>query len=104
MVGKVRKLSSSIPKILKNLSVTFEFSLGSDRHSCADLVGDFYLVGLEVLFTAFEKINSGFEFSLRSFRMAYSLGRLPFVWIWMISVSLFNISQFLENALWSASL
>ena len=78
-------------------------SLESDRLSCSNLIGDFALVGLGVFFTAFEKITSGFGFSLRSFRSACNLGMRSFVWIWMISVSLSDIGQLFENALWSAS-
>ena len=62
-----------------------------------------YIVGSEVLYTAFEKNNSEFGFSLTSFRMARSLGMRYFVWIWMISVSPWNIGQFLEKAWWSTS-
>ena len=72
-------------------------SLELDRLSCSDLVFDFDLLGLDAFFTAFEKINSGFGFSLRSFRMACSLGKRYFNWIWMISVFLLNIRQFCEN-------
>ena len=71
----------------------------SDQRSCSDLVGDFVLVGLEIFFTAYEKINSGFGFSLRSFCMACSLGMRSFAWIWMISVSPLNIGHFLEKTL-----
>ena len=35
--------------------------------------------------------------SLRSFRMACSLGMCSSVWIWMVSVSLLNFGQFLEK-------
>ena len=55
-----------------------------------DLVGDIDVDGIGVFFTAFEKINSGFGFSLRSFCMECSLGVSFFVWILMISVSLLN--------------
>ena len=50
-----------------------------------------------MFFTAFE-INSGFESSLRSFRMSCNLGMRYFVSIWTISVSLLNIGQLLANA------
>ena len=76
-------------------------SLESDLLFCSDLVGDFNVVVLEVFFTAFENINSGFGFSLKSFRMACSLGMCSFVGIWTISV-LLNVGQFLENARWSS--
>ena len=59
------------------------------------------MVELEALFTAYEKINSGFGFGLRSFRMACSLIMHSFVWIWKIYVTLLNIDQLLENARWS---
>ena len=63
---------------------------------------DLDVVGLEVFLTAFEKINSGFGFSLRSFCKAFSLDMSSFVWIWAIFVSILIIGQFLENAWWSA--
>ena len=66
-------------------------SLEEDRLSCSDLVGDFDVAVLEVFFTAVEKNNSGFGFSLRSFCMAFSLGKRSFACIWVISVSLLNI-------------
>ena len=61
------------------------------------------MVRLEMFFTAFEKIYSGFRFSLRSFRLACSLRMRSIVWIWTISVSLLIIGQFLEIAWWSFS-
>ena len=42
----------------------FVSSLDSDRLSCSGLDEDFDVVLLEMIFTAFEKINSGFGFSL----------------------------------------
>ena len=66
--------------------------------TCSYLVGDYDVAGFKVFFTAFEKINSGFRFSLRSFRMVCRLGMRSFVLIWTI---FFNIGQFLENAWWS---
>ena len=45
------------------------------------IVGDFDVVGLEVFFTAFEKINSGFQCSLRSFCIDCSLDMGSFAWI-----------------------
>ena len=101
-MGTVGELSSSFPKCSKKFCISFVSSLESDRLSFSDLVGDFNVVGLEVLSTAFKKINSGFGFSLKSFRMACSLGTRSFVWFWTISVSLLNFGQFLENAWWSA--
>ena len=77
-------------------------SLESDSLSCSDLVGNFDVVGLEVFFTAFEKIISRFGFSLRSFRMSFSLVMRSFVWIWTISSSPLNIGQFFKNA-WSST-
>ena len=71
--------------------------------SCSELVMDFEIVGLEVFFIAFEKINSGLRFSVRSFHMACSLGVRYFVWNWMISVSLLNFWLLLEKA-WSTAL
>ena len=56
------------------------------------------MVVLKVFFTVFEKINLGFGFSLRCFRMACTLGMRSLVWIWTISVSLLNLPHFLENA------
>ena len=70
---------------------------------CSELVGDFDLVGFKVFFTAFEKINSGFGFSLKSFHIACSLDIRYFVWIWIFSVSLLNSGQFNEKAWWTAS-
>ena len=61
---------------------------------------DFDVVELQIFFTAFVKINSGFGFSLRSFRMARALGMRSLVWILTASASLLNIGQFLENAWW----
>ena len=72
----------------------------SDWLSCSDLVGCFD-AGLELFFIAFEKINSWFGFTLRSFRMACSMGMRCFVWIWTISVSILDIGQFLGSAWWS---
>ena len=63
-------------------------------------MGDFDLFGLEVFFTAFEKINFGFGSGLRSVRMAYSLGMHSSVWMYMIFVSLLNFGRFLEKAWW----
>ena len=65
------ELSSSLPKFLLALNdclrTFFLVSLVSvkrvssllepDCLSCSELVGNFYLVGLEVFFTALEKIN-----------------------------------------------
>ena len=75
-------------------------SLESDLLSCLDLIRDFDVVGLKVLVSAFMKINSGFGFNLRSFRMPCSLGMRYFVGIWLISV--LNIGQFHEKTWWSA--
>ena len=50
------------------------FSLESDWLSCSDLVGNFDVAGVEVFFTALEKIKTVFGISLRSFRMTCSLG------------------------------
>ena len=61
-------------------------------------MGDFDLVGLEVFFTAFEKINAGLGFSLRCIRIASSLLMRSFVWFLTISLSLLKIGQFLEKA------
>ena len=82
----------------KKNSVTFVSSLESSWLSCSDLIGDFDVVGLEVFFIAFEKTNSWFRFSLRSFRLACSLGLGSFFSFWMISVFLLQIGQLLENA------
>ena len=73
-------MSSSFPELSKEFCVTFLSSLDSDRLSCSCLYGDFDVVRLEEFFTAFEKINSRLGFSLRSFRMACSLGSRCFVW------------------------
>ena len=53
-----------------------------------------------MFFTAFERINTEFGFSLS--RMACSPGMRSFVWIWTISVSILNVEQFLENVWWAS--
>ena len=81
------------------VSVSFLSSLlVHDYLSCSELVGDLDLVGFNVFFTAFEKINLGFGFSLRSFLITCSLGMRSFVWFWMISVSIPSFGQFPERA------
>ena len=53
-------------------------SLNSDLLSGSVLFGDFDVVWLEVLFTAFVKVNSGCVFSLSRFHMVCSLGCILF--------------------------
>ena len=69
----------------------------SDCFSYSEPVGEFDQDGLGVFVTAFERINSGYRFNLRSFCMASSLGVRSFVWNSVISVSLLNFGQFLEK-------
>ena len=83
----VGEFSFSPPKFSENLSdclrilglvllvsVSLESSvLTSDQLSCSEVFGDLDLVRLEVFFTAFEKINSGFGFGVRNFPMACGL-------------------------------
>ena len=57
----------------------FVSSLESDLLPCSELVDEFDVVGLEVLFTAFEKISSRIGFSLRIFPMDRSLGLRSFL-------------------------
>ena len=49
----------------------FVFSLESDSLTCLAVVRNFDLVGLDVFFTAFEKIISGFVVSLM--KVSYDL-------------------------------
>ena len=82
------------PEVFEKICVTVA---SSDWLPCSDQVGDFAAVGIEMFFTAFEKINLCFGFSLKSFRTACSLGMRSFVWISTISIYILNIRQLLEN-------
>ena len=72
--------------------------LESDPFSCSDLVEGFDPFGLEVFLTGIQEVNSGFFFSLMSFRMTCVQGMRSFVLIWMFSVSLLNLGLFLYKA------
>ena len=72
-------------QIFRKNCVRFVSSLESDWVYCSDLVVDFEVVGLEVFFTAFEKIKSGFGLSLSGFRIACSLDiRIRFLFLFRI--------------------
>ena len=93
----------------KWLSKNSWFSLTYVLTACVDLTFKlricrrFRSSWVRYVFAAFEKINSGFGFSLRSICTACGLGMRSITWIWMNSVSLSNFEQFHEKACWSAA-
>ena len=83
------KFSQGLSDCLRTLGLVSLFSVKVES-VLSELVGDFDPVGLKVFFTAIEKINSVFGFSLRSFRKACSLSMHSVVWICRISGFLLN--------------